>query len=77
MYRGGLKKCTPQKRARFAAGTASDSAASDSPDVFDATIASPRKCGATFSYRSRFQSRRSAIASITRSHSPRRARSLA
>ena len=49
MYRGGLKKCTPQKRGRTRSGTASDNAASDRPDVFDARIAVGARCGAIFS----------------------------
>ena len=49
MYRGGLKKWTPQKRDRIAAGTAADNAASDRPEVFDARIARGGRCGAIFS----------------------------
>ena len=46
MYRGGLKKCTPQKRGRSAGGNAVDSAASDRPDVFEASAADEVRCGA-------------------------------
>ena len=75
MYRGGLKKWMPQKRLRTSAGSAAASALIDSPEVFDATIAFGARCGPIFAYRSCFQSMRSAIASITRSHSASRARS--
>jgi len=69
MYRGGLKKCTPQKRDRTCAGIASASELIDSPEVLLAKMAFSPRCGATFSYRSFFQSMRSEIASMTTSHS--------
>ena len=49
----------------------------ESPDVLDARIACGARWGAIFSYSARFQSRRSAIASITRSQSRSAARSSA
>ena len=58
----------PQKFLRDAAGISSASRLIDSPDVFDATIASAPMCGAIFSYSARFVSQSSAIASMIRSH---------
>ncbi|MNT23475.1 hypothetical protein D3C72_1588940 [compost metagenome] len=64
-----MKKCTPQKRDFRSASNPSDNSVIDRPEVLVAKIACEARCGATFLYRSCFQSMRSAIASITRSHS--------
>lgn len=40
--------CTPQKSLRDAAGSNSESLLIDNPEVFDATIAPGRICGAIF-----------------------------
>ena len=52
----------------------SDSLVIDRPEVLDATMACGAMCGATFLYRSSFQSMRSAIASMIRSQSRSRSR---
>ena len=64
----------PQKRGLMASGSASLSLVIDSPEVLLATMACGASAGAIFLYRSSFQSMRSAMASITRSQSPSRAR---
>jgi hypothetical protein len=49
MYLGGLKKWMPQNRDRSAAGTAADNAASERPDVLEASTACSPICAAIFS----------------------------
>ena len=68
-----MKKCVMQKRRRNAAPRPCISSVIRRPEVLDATMACFATCGAILPYRSSFQSMRSAIASITRSHSPSRA----
>ena len=64
----------PQKRGRIDSGSASPSFVIDRPEVLLATMACGASAGAIFWYRSSFQSMRSAMASMTRSHSPSSAR---
>jgi hypothetical protein len=59
----------PQKRGRISAGSASESFVIDSPDVLLATMACGAMAPAILEYRSSFQSMRSAMASMMRSHS--------
>ena len=65
----------PQNRRLTSSGNASASLLMDNPDVLLAKMASRPMCGATFRYRSAFQSMRSEIASMTRSHSASLSRS--
>ncbi len=64
----------PQKRGRIASGSTFDSSVMESPEVLEAKIACGARCGATLSKSDFFQSMRSLIASITRSHSESSAR---
>jgi hypothetical protein len=64
----------PQKRLRSCTGSVLESSVMESPEVFEAKIALGPMCGATFSNSAFFQSMRSLIASITRSHSASSAR---
>ena len=59
----------PQKRDLISSGSTSESLVMLSPEVLLAMIACGAIAGATLVYRSSFQSMRSAIASMTRSHS--------
>jgi hypothetical protein len=59
----------PQKRGLSASGSASLSVVIDRPEVLEATMACGATKGAIFWYRSRFQSMRSAMASMMRSQS--------
>ena len=76
IYRGGLKKCTPQKRFFSSSEKPLANSLIDKPEVFDAKIACDAKCGDTLAYKSCFQSMRSAIASMTKSHSANFAKSV-
>ncbi len=66
---GGLKKCMPTTRSGW--GTSVAIAVTGSEEVLLARIASGPQASASAANSSRFSSRSSGAASITRSHSPR------